>query len=509
MKQKKPQQTKPDIPSIPRMIAAVDLGSNSVHLIVAQIENGQMQIMDRLKEMVRLGAGLDEDKQLDEVVRQRALDCLSRFGQRLQDLPKGSVRAVGTNTLRQLRDGGRFLQQAQNELGHPIDIIAGREEARLVYLGVAHGLAADEKKRLVVDIGGGSTELIIGKGMKPKERESLFMGCVSYSRKYFPDGSITSQAMKHAIVAGRLEIRPHQGTYNSDHWEKAVGSSGTIRAIRDVIHNAGWSSAGISKKSLKKLRRHLVKAGHCDNLKLEGLSDERRPVFAGGVAVLSAVFKGLDIKRMRVSELALREGLLYELLGSIQHHDVRNRTVDTLISRYGLDKSQGALVAESAIALLQQVAGAWELDQEEFAQLLTWSSKLHEVGLAISHSGFQKHGAYILANADRAGFSRQQQLILSTLVRAHRRKFPINAFAELHEDIRQQTIRLSIILRLAVLLHRGRSHARKPRLNMQADGNDIRVIFPENWLNEHPLTLQEMKQEAEYLGSAGVKLVFG
>ena len=490
------------------MIAAVDLGSNSFHMIVAQIDNGQLKIIDRLKEMVRLGAGLDEEMQLTESVRLRALACLARFGQRLQDLPRGSVRAVGTNTLRQLRDDGRFLRQATETLGHPIDIIAGREEARLVYLGVAHGLAADNRKRLVVDIGGGSTELIIGKGMISKERESLFMGCVSYSRKYFPDGEITAKRMKRAVVAGRVEIRPHQGTFNSSHWAKAVGSSGTIRSIRDVVQNAGWSSAGISRKSLKKLRKYLVGAGHYRNIKLDGLSDERRPVFAGGVAVLSAIFKGLDIKRMRVSDLALREGLLYELQGNIQHHDERDRTVETLISRYDLDKSQGELVAESANKLLQQVAKPWNLEQDEHAQVLNWAAKLHEIGLAISHAGFQKHGAYILANADLAGFSRQQQVVLATLVRAHRRKFPVAAFAELHEDIRQQAIRLSIILRLAVLLHRGRSHTRKPSLNMRVKGEDIQVAFPHHWLHEHPLTLQEMKREAKYLDSAGINLLF-
>ena len=403
-------------PTTTKIIAAVDLGSNSFHMIVAQIENDQLQVIDRLKEMVRLGAGLTRRKHLTHEASERALDCLSRFGQRLRSLPVESVRVVGTNTLRQVQDGGKFLRQAQAALGHRIEVIAGREEARLVYLGVAHGLADDDdqSRRLVVDIGGGSTELIIGQGMEAQERESLHMGCVSYSQRFFPDGEITERAMNAALIAGRLEARPHQTTYNASHWLQAVGSSGTIKAIQDVVQAAGWSGSDVNRKSLKKLRRTLIKARHLDALNLEGLSEDRKPVFAGGVAVLSAVFQALDIEQMRVSDLALREGLLFEMLGSIDHHDVRDRTVDTLIQRYSLDEAQGQLVAATAAALFAQVQAPWKLANEQHAQLLHWAARLHEIGLAISHASFHNHGAYILANADLPGFSRQQQKILAS-----------------------------------------------------------------------------------------------
>jgi exopolyphosphatase/guanosine-5'-triphosphate,3'-diphosphate pyrophosphatase len=492
----------------PHTIAAVDLGSNSFHLIVAQIENDQLQIIDRLKEMVRLGAGLDNKKRLSEEAQERALDCLSRFGQRLRDLPQHAVRAVGTNTLRQIRDGDEFLRKAEAVLNHPIEIVAGHEEARLVYLGVAHGLAGSEEKRLVVDIGGGSTELIIGAGMETLERESLFMGCVSFSRRFFPDDKITQQLMDAAVIAGRLEVRPVQTVYESDQWELAVGSSGTIRSIRDVVQAQGWSDKGISRKSLKKLRKAVVDAGTVDNLKLEGLSENRRPVFAGGVAVLSAVFKALNIEQMRVSDLALREGLLFELLGSIQHHDVRERTVNTLVQRYGIDQGQGQRVAETALLLLEQVSQRWKLGDPELHLMLQWSAILHEIGVAISHDSYHKHGAYILANADLAGFSRQSQGMLAILVRAHRRKFPVSQFNDLAKELREHSKRLAILLRLSVLLHRGRSPQRKPRLGIMAEKNNIILSFPTDWLEEHPLTTAELEREAKYLDSAGYFLSY-
>ncbi len=344
--------------------------------------------------------------------------------------------------------------------------------------------------------------------MAPRERESLFMGCVSFSQRFFPDGKVTRQAMDAALIAGRLEIRPVQTFYNSDHWELAVGSSGTIRSIRDVVQAQGWSDKGITRKSLKKLRKALVEAGHVDKVQLPALSDNRRPVFAGGLAVLSAVFKALDIQEMRVSDLALREGLLYELLGSIQHHDSRDRTVETLVQRYGLDQAQGERVAATALDLLQQVRGHWNLEEPENGQLLQWAARLHELGLAISHSGYHKHGAYILANADLAGFSRQSQGLLSRLVQAHRRKFPRPLFEELGRETRQSTERLAILLRLAVLLHRGRSAQGKPSIGILAEGENIVLSFPRGWLESHPLTEAELEREANHLEAGGYFLSY-
>lgn len=490
------------------MVAAIDLGSNSFHMVVARIDNDQLVMVDRLRESVRLGEGLKDDKTLEAKVSQRALDCLSRFGQRLRGLPSSSVRAVGTNTMRQIADGGEFLRAAEHALGQPIEIIAGAEEARLVYLGVAHGLAAGEDTRLVIDIGGGSTELILGQGMQPGRRDSLYMGCVSMSRLMFSNGRISEDAMASAMLRAALEIRPVKQLYHTDKWQTAVGSSGTIRAIHSVVVGNGWSDEGISAAGLKKLRKRLVAAGHVDAIELDGLSDERRPVFAGGVAVLSALFETLQIEQLQVSDLALREGLLYELIGYIQHQDVRGRTVDSLCQRFGTDEDQAQRVEVTANALLTQVARDWDLSNNENALVLSWACRLHEIGLSLAHSGFHKHGAYILANADLPGFSRQQQARLSALVRNHRRKFSNGLFKELPKRLSESTRRLCILLRLAVLMHRGRSRDNKPMLYLDVNDKKIKVTFPDNWLQDHPLTRIELEREAEYLAAAGFKLKF-
>lgn len=491
-------------------VAAVDLGSNSFHMIVGRVEAGQVQIVDRLREPVRLAAGLDADRRLTPQAAQRALDCLARFGQRLRGLPRGAVRAVGTNTLRQLHDGEAFLRAASAALGHPVEVIAGREEARLVYLGVAHGLAAGEERRLVVDIGGGSTELIIGQRFEPATRESLYMGCVGMSQRFFGGGQVTEQAMDGAMLACGLELRPVKTGFRAAHWDTAVGSSGTIKSVGEIVRLAGWSDDGITRSSLKKLRRALVAAGHVDRLQMAGLTDDRRPVFAGGVAVLSAVFKALDIDRMLVSDLALREGLLYELLGHIRdEEDVRDRTVESLLRRYDIDRAHAARVQGTAAALHAQAGGTgWSLECREAGALLGWAARLHEIGLAISHNQFQKHGAYILANADLPGFSQQQQAILAAVVRGHRRKLPAEVFDALPEATRECARRLCVLLRLAVLLHRGRSGTVQPGVRLATTGQALTIAFPDGWLEHRPLTRFELEEEAAFLRAGGFSLSF-
>jgi exopolyphosphatase/guanosine-5'-triphosphate,3'-diphosphate pyrophosphatase len=487
-------------------VAAVDLGSNSFHMIVAQLDKGQLRVVDRLRESVRLGAGLDQNKRLDELSTARALECLSRFGQRLRALPRGAVRAVGTNTLRQLHDQGAFLRAAEAALGHRIEVIAGREEARLVYLGVAHGLPPDGDRRLVIDIGGGSTELILGQGMLPRQRESLFMGCVSISQRFFPDGQVTQERMSRAITLCRLEIRPVRTMFSAMAWSTAVGSSGTIKSIRNVVQANGWSESGITRAGLKNLRKALIKSGHVSKVQLDGLNDDRRPVLAGGVAVLSAAFKSLDIEHLQVSDLALREGLLYEMLGIIQHQDTRDRTVAALAKRFWLDEAQARRIAQTSQGFLTQVEQAWELTDQIHARMLDWAAHLHEIGLTVSHNSFHKHGAYILANADMPGFSRQQQAILAALVRGHRRKFVNNEFDLLDEEAARATRRLCVLLRLAVLLHRGRTTAAKPWVQLTVQDDAIVASFPDGWLAAHPLTAAEMASEATYLQAAGFEL---
>ena len=499
----------PPANSTPDTLAAVDLGSNSFHMIVARVENGQVQVIDRLREMVRLGAGLDEEKHLSTEAAERALACLERFGQRLRSLAPGSVAAVGTNTMRQIRGGEEFMRAAERALGHPIEVIAGREEARLVYLGVAHGLAADDGRRLVVDIGGGSTELIIGEAYSPLERESMHMGCVTFSQEWFADGVISEATMTNAVTAGRIELRPVKFTFAAEHWQQAVGSSGTIRAICNVVMAAGWSEEGITRASLKKLRKALIDAGHVDKITLEGVTDDRKPVFAGGVAVLSAVFDSLNIDKMMVSDLALREGLLYEMLGQINHaEDVRERSIDTLVGRYSVDSEQARRVEMTATTLLGQVAKSWNLMDQDYASMLSWACRLHEMGITVSHSQFHKHGACLISNTDMPGFSLRQQQVLAVLVHGHRRKFPLDVFEQLPEEIRPCVKQLCVLLRLAALLHRGRSNANKSMVLIEVDGQTVQLRFPEGWLAKSPLTLAELQQESKRLKTAGFQLEF-
>ncbi|MCP5152280.1 MAG: exopolyphosphatase [Ectothiorhodospiraceae bacterium] len=488
------------------MLAAVDLGSNSFHLVVARVSGGDVHVIDRLREPVRLGAGLDADKQLTPAAFERGLACLARFGERLRTFPREAVRAVGTNALRVARNGAAFLEEGEGRLGHRIEVIAGREEARLIYLGVAHSLAADRHRRLVVDIGGGSTELIVGEGFEPVHRESLFMGCVSMTERFFPDGKIDKVRMQAAELAARAELEPVETRFRAAGWEGAVGCSGTIRAIAGVAQAAGWCGEVLTRRALARVRKAAIDAGDIRALSLKELKDDRRPVFAGGLAVLTACFGALGIEEMAVSAMALREGVLFDLLGRIRHEDVRDRTVRALAERHHVDLDQAARVERTAEVLRQQVANAWNLADEESEWLLGWAAKLHEIGLAVSHTHYHKHGAYLIANADMAGFSRREQGLLAALVRAHRRKLPSAVFDGLPSRARTNAQRLCLLLRLAVVLHRSRSPAPLPRLHLTVSERGATLEFPARWLEAHPLTRTDFEQEARFLSGGGFAL---
>ncbi|ADE15382.1 Guanosine-5'-triphosphate,3'-diphosphate diphosphatase [Nitrosococcus halophilus Nc 4] len=493
----------------PDTLAAIDLGSNSFHMIIARVvREGQLQVLDRLREMVQLASGLDNDKHLSEAAQERALSCLARFGQRLRNLPPWAIRAVGTNTLRQARNADEFLKRASTALGHPIEIIAGDEEARLIYLGVSHALDFDDARRLVVDIGGGSTEFIIGEGAEEgRYRESIEMGCVYYSRRFFPKGILNEASMQQAEIGARTMLQDIEQQFRHLGWEEAIGASGTIRAVARVVAAQGWCGSGtITAASLKALAHLMAETGHVKQLKLEGLSPERGPVFPGGVAILKGIFESLGIDRMTVSDGALREGLLYDLIGRIRHEDVRSRTVADLAQRYHVDQSHASRVKETALALLEGVASTWELEEEEHFLSLQWAAILHEVGLALSHGQYHKHGAYLLAYSDLPGFSQQEQQVLAFLVRGHRRKLPAAKLKRLPEDLRQPTLRLCLLLRLAVLLNRNRSSTALPHLIFKVDQNTLKLKFPEGWLVQHPLTEADLVQEASYVKAAGYRL---
>ncbi len=494
---------------LPEIVAAIDLGSNSFHMIVARLEeSGTLSVIDRLRDNVRIGDGLNEKGLINAEAEDRAFRCLETFAQRIRDLPQSAVRIAGTNTLRVAKNAKAFVDKAEQILDHPIEIIAGREEARLIYLGVAHGLATKEGRRLVVDIGGGSTELIIGSGMKPKRRESLHIGCVSASNRFFKNGKITEKKMMAAETDAALTLFPQATGFKSNRWDEASGCAGTIKAIRDITHAQGWCESGISYKSLLKLREALIDAKHLDNLELAGLSDDRKSVIAGGLSVLLAVFKILDITQMSVSDEGMREGLLYDLVGRITHNDVRDATVEAAMSRWGIDTEQALRVTNTVTTLCNSACEQWSINNEQVTPLLKWTSMLHEIGLQVSHNSHQKHGAYILANADLQGFSRQEQALLAALVLSHRSKFRKDGFKQLMKPFVKSGKHMCVLLRIAVLLHRDRSDSQVPDIDITVCDNNINLHFPTGWLDGHSLTLADLTNEVHYLNSAGYELTY-
>lgn len=488
-------------------LAAIDLGSNSFHMVVARIEDGHIHILDSLKEMVRLGAGLDEKGWLSEESRKRALSCLERFSERVNGFPPGSVAAVGTKTLRQARNARLFLQTAVEVLGHPISVIAGKEEARLVYLGVSHSLVTENGKRFVMDIGGGSTELIVGEDFEPLLLRSLDMGCVSMSRRFFENGSLNQKCWKKVGIAAHLLLRPVRRYFQKIDWTSATGASGTIKAVARVVNELGLGPYAITLDSMYTIREKMIAADHLDNLDLPGLKNDRKPVFAGGLAILIATFEALKIESMQVSDGALREGLLYERLGRIQSEDTRLKTVTSIQHRFQISKKHARRVSLTAHRLLSGCEKAWNLRLED-AESLHWASSLHEIGLAVSLSGYQKHGAYLLVNADLPGFSLEEQAWMSILVRCHRKKISMKLFGDLAPETRQTALRLVILLRLATLLHRSRKEKTAVIEKITATENGLTLQFAVNELVKHPLQLASLKQEAKYLKNVDFELKF-
>jgi exopolyphosphatase/guanosine-5'-triphosphate,3'-diphosphate pyrophosphatase len=481
-------------------LAAVDLGSNSFRLEVARVAGDQLYPLDSLKETVRLAGGLGADKMLDEATQARALACLHRFGERLRGLSPEAIRCVGTSTLRVARNAEEFIPKAEIALGHPIEIVAGREEARLIYLGVAHSLAASPDRRLVVDIGGGSTELIIGHGLKPHERESLHMGCVNYSQRFFAGGKVDKASLKAAETSARVEVERIARGFSRDNWQQAVGSSGTARALREILEQNGWSARGISADGLAQLRSQLIKAGHVDVLELAGLSRDRRPVIAGGFAIMAGLFAELGIEQMDVAETAMREGILYDLLGRFHKQDMREATVDEFMRRYHIDNQQAARIKRVAFKLLAAGGGSDENDM----RFLDWTARLHEIGLSVSHSGYHRHSGYILENADMPGFSRTEQARLALLARAQRGallKVPEFAAGEVSDNDRL----LVWLLRQAVILCRSRAEPRLPEVRVEATAKRFHLSLPEGWLSRRPLTQRALEEETSHWQAVGTK----
>ena len=483
-------------------LGAVDLGSNSFHLAVGRVVDEQIYPLDSMKETVRLGSGLTPDKQLDGHAQERALAALKRFSERLAGMPRGSVRVVGTNALRVAKNAAPFLRRAESTLGFPIEIIPGREEARLIYLGVVHSLPLSNQNRLVVDIGGGSTEFIIGNKLKAKAMESLYMGCVSYTTRYFPEGRIEKKAFKQAELAARAQVQAIATRFEKEGWKEAVGSSGTARSIAEVLHKNGRAERGITGEGLAWLKDELLAAGDLRKLALPGLREDRIPVVAGGVAIMSGVFDELSLSCMTVAEGALRDGVLWDLLGRVHHRDIREVTIDQIVRRYHVDLDQSQRVGALAQSLLPGLEAGGEA-LAEAAPFLEWATRLHEIGMSIAQGAYHKHSAYILANADMPGFSRQEQGYLSNLVLAQRGKL-LKMRAAFDDDPRLAA--LAFALRLAVIFHRSRRTFKLPKLAVTRDDSGFRVEIDSKWLADHTLIALALDSERDQWKSVGLAL---
>ncbi|TAJ82855.1 MAG: exopolyphosphatase [Gallionellaceae bacterium] len=491
------------VPQQQPILAAVDLGSNSFRLQVARVDNEQIYLLDGLREPVRLAAGLTENKLLDKESQQRALACLQRFGERLRGLPREAVRAVGTNSLRVAKNAPEFLPQAEAALGFPIEVIAGREEARLIYLGVAHGLPQSAGKRLVMDIGGGSTEFIIGSGLEPIKLESLYMGCVSYSLRYFPDGKTTKSNLKQAEIAARNELQTIVGDYRQTGWGIALGSSGSARVLCDILEQNGYSEAGITRDGLEQLRTELIRVGDIRRLELQGLKSDRVPVLPGGFAIMYAALNELGIEQMVPALGALREGVLYDLFGRFHNHDMRDVTVQQFMRRYHVDVRQAERVARLSGVLAQQFLEGHP--NEEVLRLLEWASRLHEIGISVAHSGFHKHTAYILKNADMPGFSKKEQDRLSILALAQRGNLE-KIRGQLFTTFTTEDISLVMALRLSTVFYRNRSDAPLPAMQGRFSGTKFHLALQAGWRAQNPLTDTALQEEAKQWREWGVTL---
>lgn len=485
-----------------QLYAALDLGSNSFHLLVARFENDKLVIVDRQKELVRLASGLKDNQKLSTAIIQRALESLGRLGERIRPINPKYVRVVGTNTLRVARNSDTFLTAAEAILGVPINIISGHEEARLIYLGVSQDFAPVDR-RLVVDIGGGSTELVLG-GDEPIALESLYMGCVSFTQRYFPDGEITRKRYRKALLAAQVEVQSAHQLVLMNRWSEAVGSSGTIRAIGAVCDSLGISHDHlITPDALDTLADKVCECKHVDELKLEGLDERRQEVLPGGLAILHGVFRELGIKAMHTSDFTIREGIIHDLAGRVSEHDQREATVRAFIQRYSIDTEHAQRVGATANLLLDQVKDSLATPHYLVRRVLRWAIALHEIGLSVAHNGYQKHSAYLLANSDMPGFSRQEQKMLSFLVLNHRRKLrPMETSYGFYEDWG-----LVLVFRLACIIHRKRSEIVLPAaLELSYIKGKAAFSVSEDWLAEHPLILEDLNREIAYWARIEINL---
>ncbi len=487
------------------LMAAVDLGSNSFHMVVARYTLGQIRIIDRIKEHVRLADGLDADKNLDAEAQLRALNCLAVFGQRLAYVSPANVRVIATNTVRNMKNPSAFLLKAEAALGHRVEVVAGREEARLIYLGVAHDKPPKKHKRLVIDIGGGSTEFVIGKGFDILERESLQIGCIANIKRFFPDKKVTAKQWQKAKTQISVDMQPFLKTFKSQGWKEVYGSSGTIGALSDVAKAKGLSDGTLTLKILQQLRNELIAFGRFSGIRWPHISVSRKHSIAGGLLTLESAFEVLSIDTLSTSDYALREGALFDMLGRTLSDDSRIASVKALQSRYSIDVQQAERVENYALGLFDQVKKYWSLNSFD-REALSRACMLHEIGLCISHSHHHHHGGYVVEHSDIAGFSKTEQNYIAILIRNQRRSIHFKSLMTLPEARAVSALRCALLLRLSVLFYRSHAAESIPKLKLHVDKTKLSLILSKKWLAKHPLTQSDLDTERAYLKAANIDL---
>ena len=487
------------------LYAVIDLGSNSFHMLITRLVADSVQVVDKVKRKVRLASGLDKDNNLDDKSMARGWECLSFFAERLQDIPAQNIKIVATATLRLAQNADQFIDRAEKILQHKINLISGIEEAHNIYLGVAHTTCSADN-RLVIDIGGASTELIVGSGFNAKEVCSLDMGCVTFNSQFFADGKFTQAAFDSAIAAATTILSDKIESYKAIGWDVALGVSGTLQAIAEVLTAQGKLQV-IDLKSLKLIEQQVIACGSVDKLEnVIGLETERRPVFAPGLAILTAIMVSFDVDEIHLAGGAIREGILYELLPNMRNVNIRQRTLAGLIERYSIDERQAYRVANLADIMFEQLKSDWQLT-DDLAGLLQSACALHEIGLLLEYKNNKKHAEYILDNTDLAGFSNVERKFLIALVSNYKTEFNLTSLGKQTYTERKQAIHLIVILRLAVILSKRRQDDVMSAFKLTVSGTNLTLSLPSLFIQKHPLISAELKQEVQFLQELEVNLL--
>lgn len=487
-------------------LAALDLGSNSFHLVITRTVNGSIQIVHRVKQRVALAQGLNDDSHLSSEAIQRGLDALEIMRESLQGFSPEKVRIVATYTLRKARNSYEFIHRARAILPYPVEIISGMEEARLIYSGVAH-TSFDEGRRLIVDIGGGSTEFVIGDGFEPHVCRSLQMGCVSYTKRFFTKKTITKKQFNRAITAAEQTLSLIVNRYTKLGWQTAIGTSGTIKTIIQLIREKESSDyTPITLSALENLMDEAINAKTIEALPVATIAADRSSVFCAGLAILIGIFRSLDIKQMDFSSSALREGVIFEMQDSIVKIDTRERTTQSLAKQYHVDSEQAKRVLQTCHDLVAQSPYKWLKKKRLLKNILGWACLLHEVGIHINSRGFQRHSAYIIENTELAGFNLEEQRLLALLVRFSRKKIRPELIKDFEQFSKAQIYAMLVILRLSVLLNIKRQDDIHPPIFFTPNENHIDVVFGNNWLTEKPIFSADLAAEQKYLNVIGIEL---